>query len=262
MNVGWWEGLVLGMIQGLSEFLPISSSGHLVVVEGLLGVRPPGVLFEVLVHLATLTSVLVVYHRRVASLLVGLVRRDGPSWRYTILLAVATVPAALVGVFLEAPIERIFHSHVLVGMGFLLTAAILWSTRSLRPRDPTPEPGYLGAVGIGLAQALAIIPGVSRSGSTIAAALWGGVAPRPAAEFSFLMAVIVIAGSGLLEARKITDLSQVLSPGSLWAFAAALVSGIVAIRFLVALLRDGRFHRFAPYCLTLGAFTLLWFGLR
>ena len=259
MTLTWWEGLLLGLVQGLSEFLPISSSGHLVVAQGLLGYRSPGVAFEVLLHVATLASVLIVYWRRVTSVLTGMARGDGPSWQFAGLLVVGTIPAAIVGFAFHDFFERYFHSFLLVGMSFLITAVVLWSTRWVR--DPATRDGVTlrNAVIIGLVQAVAILPGISRSGITIAAALWGRVAPRAAAEFSFLLSVIAIAGSGVLEAAGTGASLGTVGPGHVWAFLGALVSGVLAIRFLVALLRRGVFHRFAPYCLGVGIFTLIWF---
>jgi undecaprenyl-diphosphatase len=259
MTLTWWEGLLLGLVQGLSEFLPISSSGHLVVAEGLLGYRSPGVAFEVLLHLATLASVLIVYWRRVTSVLAGMARGDRPSWRFAGLLVVGSVPAAVVGVAFHDFFERYFHSYLLVGMSFLLTAVVLWSTRWVREQATRDEVRLRNAVIMGVAQAVAIFPGISRSGTTITAALWGRVAPYPAAEFSFLLSVIAIAGSGLLEVAGAGASLGTVGPGHVWAFLGALVSGVLAIRFLVALLRRGVFHRFAPYCLAAGVFTLIWF---
>ena len=259
MTLTWWEGLLLGLVQGLSEFLPISSSGHLVIAQGLLGYRSPGVAFEVLLHVATLASVLIVYWQRVTSVLAGMARGDRPSWRFAGLLVVGSIPAAVMGFAFHDFFERYFHSYLLVGTGFLLTAVVLWSTRWVRDQAMRDGVNLRNAVIIGVAQAVAILPGISRSGTTITAALWGRVAPHPAAEFSFLLSVIAIAGSGVLEAASTGASLGTVGPGHVWAFLGALVSGVLAIRFLVALLRRGVFHRFAPYCLGVGIFTLIWF---
>jgi undecaprenyl-diphosphatase len=261
MTLSWWQGLVLGLVQGLTEFLPISSSGHLVLAEVLVGYRPQGLFFEVAVHLATLLSVCVAYRRRIAELLGGLLRRSGAAWSYAGLLLLATAPAALAGVLFRDYFERTFHSATALGWQFLLTAAVLWSTRFTADRARGSGVTAGSAVLIGIAQAIAIIPAISRSGLTIAAALWAGVAPAVAAEFSFLMAIVVIAGSGVMEIRHIPAGTDLLAPGLLWAFGAALVSGVVAIRLLVALLRSSRFHLFAPYCAVLGVACLVWFGV-
>jgi undecaprenyl-diphosphatase len=256
--VNWWQGAVLGAVQGLTEFLPISSSGHLVVVEHAFGLTTPGVLVEVTLHLATLLAVLIVYWKRLWQLASGALSGDSVEWRYVGLLAVGTVPAALVGVLLDDWVGRAFDSLVAVGVSFMVTAVILWSTRLTRV-GTAGEPSVRGAVGIGLAQALAVFPGISRSGSTIAAATWLGVEPVKAAEYSFLLAIPAILGAALLQigAAATDSLDGSLGPLAL-GFLVSLVAGIFAIRVLVVLLRRGTFHRFAPYCLALGVVTLVW----
>ncbi len=264
MNLAWWQGLVLGLVQGLTEFLPVSSSGHLVLAERFVGFVSQGVFLEVMVHVATLLSVIIAYRRRILELLGGLVRREGLAWRYAGMLALASIPAGVAGVLLKDYFERTFHSLPALGWNFLITAAILWSTR-WAPRRPMPAsgapvvPSAVQALVIGVAQTFAILPAISRSGSTIAAGLWSGLPAVAAAEFSFLMSVIVIAGSGAMEARHLTAGS--VTPGLATAFFAAMLAGLLAIYFLVRLLRRGKFHYFAPYCAALGLFCLLWFAL-
>ncbi|MBI2073886.1 MAG: undecaprenyl-diphosphate phosphatase [Gemmatimonadetes bacterium] len=257
--MSWWQGVVLGVVQGLTEFLPVSSSGHLVVAERALGVPRQGVVVEVALHVATLAAVLLVYRKRIWGLLAGLTRNDGSAWRYVALLGLATVPAGLAGVVLGDWFERAFNSLGVVGLDFLLTGAILWSTRRTAGRAAVSEPSWRGAGGIGLAQAFAILPGISRSGSTVAAALWVGVRPTQAAEFSFLMSIPVITGAAVLELPKLGGETFGVGAGPLVAsFVAALLAGIAAIKLLVRLLERGAFHRFAPYCWALGAATLAW----
>lgn len=257
-----WQGILLGLVQGLTEFLPVSSSGHLVLAEELAGVRTPGVFVEVALHVATLGSVLAVYGRRLAEVTVGVLRGRREDLRYAALLALATVPAGVAGVLWHDPVERAFDSIGFVGGAFIVTGLMLWSTR--RASGAEAAPSSLGAVAVGLAQAVAILPGISRSGSTVSAALWCRLAPARAAEFSFLMAVPVIGGAALLEARTAAADSAAVGAGPLAAgCVVALVTGIWAIRFLVALLARGRFHAFAPYCWAVGAGTLgyaLWRG--
>lgn len=261
MILTWWQGLILGLVQGLTEFLPVSSSGHLVLAEHFLGYRPPGVFFEVAVHVATLLSVVVAYRARIMELLKGLLSGHSAAWRYTGLLIIASIPAAVAGIVLKDYFEASFHSMPALGWQFLITAAVLWSTKYALPRATGKAVTVAQSILIGIGQAIAIVPAISRSGTTIAAALWSGLEAEAAAEFSFLMSIIVIAGSGLLEARHIPPGGQGLSVGLLFAFVAAAVSGLVAIRFLVGLLKHKKFHLFAPYCAVLGVLCLVWFGL-
>jgi undecaprenyl-diphosphatase len=256
----WWQGILLGLVQGLTEFLPVSSSGHLVLAERLVGFQPQGVFFEIAVHVATLLSVFIAYRHRIGELIRGLASGGRDSWRYAGLLLLASLPAAVAGVLLRDYFERSFHSLPALGWQFLLTAALLWSTRWALPKATGTRVSATQALLIGVAQAVAIVPAISRSGATIAVALWCGLAAAPAAEFSFLMSIIVIAGSGLLEARHIPAGSHPFTPALLGAFLAAMFSGIWAIRFLVRLLQRQRFHVFAPYCAALGVLCIVWFG--
>jgi len=250
-----WDGIILGLVQGLTEFLPVSSSGHLVLVEHLLGVKMPGVFFEVSLHVATLGSVLVVYGRRLWQILAGVLRRDAASLRYFGMLVVGTIPAGVVGVLFHKRVEEAFSSLAFVGGAFIVTGFILWSTR--RRAGQLAEPRAPDALAVGLAQAVAILPGISRSGSTVSAALWRDLGPAAAAEFSFLLAVPVIAGAALLEGRHaVVSLESIGAVPFVVSFAMAFASGIWSIRFLVALLQRGRFYAFAPYCWAVGALTL------
>jgi undecaprenyl-diphosphatase len=257
-----WQGVVLGLVQGLTEFLPISSSGHLVLVEALSGVHFTDVSVEVSLHVATLGSVLVLYGARLWAITRGVLRGDAASVRYAALLVVATIPAGLIGVLFHRQIEERFHSLSWLGVQFIITGALLWWTRGARGEGQVPSVGL--ATGIGCAQAFAILPAISRSGATVATALWGGLTPTAAAEFSFLMAIPVIAGAALLEGRDaVLNVAAVGAVPWMVSFVVAFASGIWSIRWLVALLRRGRFYAFAPYCWAVGAFTLvyaLWHG--
>jgi undecaprenyl-diphosphatase len=261
VTLSWWQGMLLGLVQGLTEFLPVSSSGHLVLAERLVGFTAQGVFFEVSLHVATLLAVVVVYRQRLLELIGGLFSRGRDAWRYAGLLLLGSLPAGLVGVLLHDYFERSFHALPALGGAFLVTAALLWSTRWAVPKATGVKVTATQALLIGVAQAVAIVPAISRSGSTIAAALWLGLAAAPAAEFSFLMSLIVIGGSGLLEARHLPAGAASYSTGLLLAFLTAMLSGIFAIRFLIRLLRRQRFHLFAPYCAALGVFCIVWFGL-
>ena len=257
MNYG--QAIVLGLVQGLTEFLPVSSSGHLVVAEAAVGLTTPGVVVEVMLHVATLLAVVIVYRSRLAELVVGCVRGQTAQWRMVGLLALASVPAAVVGLALQDFFERAFDSLLIVGIDFLVTGVVLWSTRRVAQHAATDVPGVVAAGAIGIAQAAAILPGISRSGTTVATALWFRVRPERAAEFSFLMALPAIAGAAVLELPRLSTGAGGAGPGPLAiGFVVALVSGVFAIRFLVALLRRGAFHRFAPYCWAIGAVTVGW----
>jgi undecaprenyl-diphosphatase len=251
-----WQGLLLGLVQGLTEFLPVSSSGHLRVLEVITGVHTPGVFVEVALHVATLGSVLVVYGGRLWSIVRGVLARRPEDLRIAGLLLLATVPAGVIGVVFHRQVEAA-ASLVLVGLGFLVTGFMNWSTRRFGGGD-RPQPSVGAAVGIGFAQAVAaLFRGVSRSGSTVCAALWAGLGPAAAAEFSFLLAIPVIGGAALVEGRHMAvNVAAVGAVPLAVSFAVAFASGIWSIRFLVALLKRGRFYAFAPYNWIAGVLTI------
>jgi undecaprenyl-diphosphatase len=247
------EALVLGLVQGLTEFLPVSSSGHLVLGQALLGIDLPGVTFEVTVHLATLCAVLWVYRRRVGSLAAGAVRGDAASWAYVGLLALASVPAGLAGLLARDWFESAFGRPVFAAAMLIVTGFLVYSVRFSASRAKDPSPSARQAVWIGIAQAAAILPGISRSGATVAVGTWRGVEAVAVAEFSFLMSVPAILGAGLLQ---LGDVGSVGGPRSIVlgaGFAAALVAGVAAIRLFVRMLETGAFHRFAWYCWAAGS---------
>jgi len=256
------EAILLGIIQGATEFLPVSSSGHLVVGQRLMGLDLPGVAFEVAVHLGTLISIFWVYRARIGGLAEGALRRTPAAWREIGLLVLATIPAAIIGVGAGDAVEAIFDTPAWAGVGFLITGAVLWSTRTPMKRGRALEITPRIALLIGVAQAAALMPGISRSGSTVAAALWLGVAPIEAAAFSFLMAMVAIAGAAVLAAP---DLAGGLAGSSgttlVIAAVAAGLTGIAAIHTFVALLRRQDFHRFALYLWPLGVGFLLYLQL-
>lgn len=265
--------ILLAVIQGLTEFLPVSSSGHLVLVESLLGARgpgggAPGVGFEVAVHVGTLVAIIVVYKRRIARLLGAIVsffasgfrrtEQNSEEVRYAGWLVLGSVPAAFVGLALRDSIVMLFDfpavtSLLLVATGFyLLFSRIRSGGGALSGR---------AAIIIGLAQAVAILPGCSRSGWTITTGMLLGLGGREAAEFSFLLAIPAILGALALE---IVKGSFSVSPGELLLLlvgsVTAFVSGWLALRFLLRLLAAGRLYRFAYYLIPAGLAAFIYFA--
>ena len=252
------EALLLGIVQGLTEFLPVSSTGHLVIAQSLLGVNAgSGIVFEVAVHMATLLAILLFYQHRVGQLVVGALSADGESWRYLGKLVVGTVPAVIVALLARDWIEQQFESLTVVGACLLVTGGIVWSTRYTLGRGRSIEPTWVGALLIGCAQAVAILPGISRSGATLAIALALGVAPLAAAEFSFLLGVIAIASAGIWLFPELTAVSGPMLTETILGSASALVSGLAALWLFVWLLREQRFHLFAWYVWAVGTATLI-----
>lgn len=247
------EAAILGLVQGLTEFLPVSSSGHLVIGQAMLGVDPPGVTFEVVLHLATVCAVLWVYRERVAELMRGVVNRDRGALHYTGLILLASVPAGLLGVLGRDMFERAFGNPVLAAAMLLVTGMLVWTVRFTGPRADTERPDAARSLWIGCAQALAIMPGISRSGATVAVGSWLGIEVVRLAEFSFLLSVPAILGAGLLQLDGAGLVSGLGFAPLATGFAVAAVSGVVAIHLFVRMLRDRTFHRFAYYCWGVGA---------
>jgi undecaprenyl-diphosphatase len=252
------DALILGIVQGLTEFLPVSSSAHLVMGEELLGANEPGVAFDALVHGATLLAVLIYFRRRIVQLVVD------RSWRYAGKIVLGTVPAGLVGVLFESAIERAFAAPGLIVFTLVVTGALLLSLRALpQERTEIVEPSWWQAWWIGCAQMVSILPGISRSGSTIVAARWLGLAPAASAEFSFLLGVPAIAGAVVLQAG---ELRTAAAAGSGFVYmvgsVAALLSGIVAIMLVFRLLARRGFSEFGWYCWAAAAAFGAWLWFR
>ncbi len=242
------EAIILGLVQGLSEFLPISSSGHLVLAERLLGVEGDNLRFIVVVHLGTLLAVLAVYRRVLLRLLRGLGSFHSPEVRLILLLAAATVPAVLFSYFARSWIQESLARTWEVGLFLILTGAVLYGLRFRRDRGGRPN--LPRALAVGLAQALAIFPGISRSGLTISAGIYSGMERTRAADFSFLLSIPIILGAGLYELWGVAG--EGISSAEVGVLVAggvtAALSGYLAIRFLLGVIKRRRLHYFAYYC--------------
>lgn len=234
--------LVLGVIQGLTEFLPISSSGHLVVLKVWFGVASPGAGLEVALHAGTLFAVLWAYRHWLSTFLVNLWRRQGGAWPLLMKLAVASVPAGLAGLLLQDVVSHFFSVGAVI-VGWLATSLLLYITPS--PGEGTRQLADMGlatALLVGLAQALALWPGLSRSGSTIAMGRVTGLKPDDAAQFSFLLAIPTILGASLLEAPALARAAIPISWLALSALLAA-ITGIVAIQWVQGIVNRPRLWR-------------------
>ncbi|MBI1910125.1 MAG: undecaprenyl-diphosphate phosphatase [Deltaproteobacteria bacterium] len=258
-----FQAAILGIVQGFTEFLPISSSGHLVLFQKFFGfTNPKEVLaFDVALHLGTLLSVVAIYWKDLGRMVLGVFGKDRTGRRLVLLLVVATLPAVAVGLLFKGTIERLFAASSTLPFEFLFTGFVLWGTRYLARYEKGTPPKGEGEVSsrdafwVGWAQALAIIPAVSRSGMTVAAALFLRFDQRFAARFSFLMAIPAILGAGLLEAREMAHFdSSLILPVVVGSLVSA-VSGFLAIRWLIGVISRGRLHFFAYYCWAVGIFS-------
>ncbi len=258
-SIDWLQAIALGVLQGLTEFLPISSSGHLVLGQIALGLKEPQVLFDVLLHVGTLAAVLTIYGKDAwrilrAWFLALIGRGDDPvSARTGWLIILGTLPAGLVGFLFEDFIERIFGSPRTVSLALIVTGALLFFTKSAsagtRGEDRMT---WRDALLIGVFQAFAIMPGISRSGSTIACALFLKIDREHAARFSFLLSIPAIGGAFLLKARHLTEISSADILPILTGTIAAAGVGVLALTWLVRLVRKGNLRGFAYYCWAVG----------
>ena len=266
------NALILGIVQGLTEFLPVSSSGHLVIGQNLLGMKNPELLLDTVLHLGTLCAAVVFLRPQIMEILAGLGKlakspgdfkglfKNDPGIRWFAFMIVASVPTAIIGLSLEDYFEKLFGSLLAVGIALLCTGAVLLATYAIirrgerRTRAMTAFDGLI----MGFAQSVAIIPGISRSGITIATGLFSGLEVAPAARLSFLISIPAIVGAVLLQFLKIESVSSDAAVGLFVGFAAAAISGYYALKLLFNLLEKRRFHLFGFYCLFAGACTVIY----
>ena len=266
------QALALGTLQGLAEFLPISSSGHLAILSALFGLKGAGdgALFEVLLHIGSAAAIMIVYWPRISGILRVMHcflmpwtwrgRSADPSFRMATLVLLGSVPAGVVGLTWGSEIEALFGATKFIGWMLLVTGGFLLATRALRPKEGALTAGR--AFFVGCVQAVAVIPGISRSGSTICSGLASGLRRETAGEFSFLLGLVAIVGANLLEIPKLSAAfaeggSLQLGPVLLGCGAAFVVSWI-SLRWLLRFVAKGQLWVFGPYCLLAGAATVLW----
>ncbi len=254
--VAFLDVTVLSVLQGVAEFLPISSSGHLVIGQHFLGLEEPGMRLDIMLHLGTLVSICAFYWRTIWRIIVKF------EWQYALKIVLSAIPAVIVYFFFKDFIEGLFENAKMVGALLMFTGAILIGTRYL-PRG-NRDINWLRALWMGCGQALALLPGVSRSGMTLASARGGRVDPEKAAEFSFLMSAPLIAGAALLEVIKSFRGTSAAESGAeigwlltIYGAAVAAVAGYYSLKLLVKTLKGRWFWLFGPYCLAAGLLTLL-----
>ena len=253
--------LLLGMVQGLTEWLPVSSSGHLVIFEHLSGVRPP-LFFNIALHLGTLFAAGWLLREDILRALRATPRalrtfRDGtadPDERTVLLVLLASIPTAIIGYSFDTLATGWLGSLRITGVGLLVTASVLWLSRGRGGTHDTATVPFTVGAWMGLAQGLAVLPGLSRSGLTIAAGMAAGMRPVAAARLSFLMSMPAIIGATGLELLQDREgaLAGVAPAEFLFGVAAAAVTGFLALRWLLTLVEQRRFHWFAPYCGVVG----------
>jgi undecaprenyl-diphosphatase len=279
MNLPVWQAVLLGVLQGLTEFIPISSSAHLAIVQyHLPGFEQPGVLFDVVLHMGTLGAVVIYFASDLTDLIKNIFHRGvkqneqaedklaTPGWRLMGGIILASIPTAIIGLLLETRIEALFQSMNAVGAGLLATAVLLvladlaaWKAGKRKPQDP----GVLQSLLIGVAQGIAVIPGISRSGASISTGILAGVDGRSALRFSFLLLLPAAGGAMLLTALKHADEIAKFQANMVISYitgaAVALGVGYVCISLLELVVKRGRLSYFSIYCALLGL-TVIYIG--
>jgi len=262
--MSWWQALILGVIQGLTEFLPVSSSGHLTIGQTLLGVEfeeGDMLLFDVMVHAATVCATLLVLWKEVCWILRGTftTKQWNDEKQYAVKIILSMVPVFIIGMFFKDQVESIFGSGLLVvGVCLSITAGLLIFAQYAKPRQKE-QIGWWDSLIIGLAQAVAVLPGLSRSGTTIATGILLGNQKEQVAQFSFLMVLVPILGQALLDmldvlqGEIVTHLSPVVM---LVGFVSAFVVGAAACKWMISIVKRQKLIYFAMYCLFIGGFAL------
>jgi undecaprenyl-diphosphatase len=245
-----FEAVLLGIIQGLTEFLPISSSGHLVIGQKVLGISIAGNVFEVVVHLGTLGSVLIIFWPDILQLIKSI--NSAATQKYIFAIIIGTMPVVVIGFLFKDVISEAFENMRVVAVTLMLTGIILLTTKFVKTKLKDITIG--SAILIGIAQAMAIVPGISRSGITISLGMHLGIAPEKAAKFSFLLAIPAIVGAGLLTGLDIKESSE---PTLSWyvlivGFLSSLIIGWISLKWLLGLIQSGKFHWFGIYCVLIG----------
>ena len=269
--MAWFEALILGIIQGLTEFLPVSSSGHLEIGKHLMSVETAESLsFTVAVHGATVLSTLIVFRKDIANLFAGLFKFEwNDETKYISKIIISMIPIAIVGFVFKDSVEAVFESSailLIVGSMLLLTAILL--TFANFRKSGEREIGFWDALIIGIAQTIAVVPGLSRSGTTIATGLLLGNKKSDVARFSFLMVLVPIIGENVLSLIKnVSSTAEVSTTQSPWAlaiaigFISAFTAGLFACRWMIKMVKEGKLIYFAIYCTLVGALAIAgyWF---
>ena len=259
----WYQALILGLVQGLTEFLPVSSSGHIAIGGYFFGLSgEDNLAFAIAVHAATVLSTIVVLRKEIGALLAGLFQfKWNEQTQYIAKLALSMIPVGLVGVFLKDWVEAAFDSGLLIiGIMLLLTALLLIVSYYARPREKE-KISFLDALVIGLSQACAVMPGLSRSGTTIATGLLLGIKREQVAKFSFLMVLIPILGETFLDLMKgefSGSAGQLSVSALLTGFLAAFVAGTIACKWMLEIVKRGKLVYFAYYCIAVGAILIVY----
>lgn len=270
MNI--FQSTILGIIQGITEFLPVSSSGHLVLFQHLLGLKEAELLFDITVHLGTLAAVVIFFRREINTIIISVFRycktafktgsftlsKDDLETKFALLIIAGSVPTAIIGLMFHKIADQLFSSGFITGLMLILTGLILFFTRFIKklPKE-NKFFSFKDALIIGISQGLAVMPGLSRSGTSISAGLFLGLNHETAAKYSFLLSIPAIVGASILSFADMSNSNLIPSETILAGVISSCASGYFALKFLVYIVKKGRLHYFSPYCLAIGLITII-----
>jgi undecaprenyl-diphosphatase len=263
-----YQGILLGILQGVTEFLPVSSSGHLVLGQHFFNLTEPMLSFDISVHLGTLAAIVIVFFKDIKNIILSIFKPFSKESNPKLILLIITgcIPTAFLGCLIKIWEHVIFSSILLVGCMLVLTGIILWLTRK---RQNTPDSQnkniqlsdftYKSAFFIGICQGIAVIPGISRSGATISAGLFSGLDRKMAAKFSFLLSIPAIIGAELLQLSESIGQPVILTKATIFGTLASFITGWVALILLLKIVNKGKLHLFAPYCWVVGISIIIYY---
>ena len=273
MGMEIYQGIVLGIVQGLTEFLPVSSSGHLVLGQNFFGITEPALSFDISLHLGTLFAVFLVFFKEITAMLFSLGRllqkgistkkintalKEDGDVRLAALIIAGSIPTAIIGLVLKNYVHALFSSLVIVGCMLMTTGTFLWFTKKATGKGKKViQMGFGTAIFIGICQGGAVIPGISRSGATIAAGLFSGVERETAARFSFLLSIPAIVGAEMLSLKDSFAAGADLNSATIFGTFVAFIVGTLALLALLRIVKKGRLHAFAPYCWAVGLIAIV-----
>ncbi len=263
-----YKAVILGILQGFAEFLPVSSSGHLVLFQNFFGITQPALAFDISLHMGTLAAVTVIFFNDIKAMIISIAKLAGnirkqkslknliekdKNLSLAVMIIAGSVPTALIGLVIQKYSTVFFSSVPLVGFMLIVTGCFLWSTKRFKYDNAgTKDINTKQSLFIGLCQGIAVIPGISRSGSTITAGLFSGIDRETAAKFSFLLSIPAILGAELLSLKDCLSTGFSIDPATLYGTLTAFVVGLVSLKILLKIVRTGRLYYFAPYCFFAG----------
>ena len=248
-----FNAIFLGFIQGVTEWFPISSSGHLAIIQSLFNMEVP-MAFDIFLHFASLIVIIFVFYKDIKEIIIGLIKKEKKYIKLFLYLIIASIPAGIIGFLFNDLIENIFSNILFIGIFLIITSIILFSTKFIKNNNK--ELNLKNAFIIGLFQAFAILPGISRSGSTISAGLLQGINPKEAVKFSFLLSIPVILGASILgikDINQIDNLEYLLAGGIV-----TIITGIFTLKFLLKIIDKNKFKNFSLYCFILGTAIIIY----